>query len=150
MKKMIDIPFGSSRYDDLVELRYKILLEPLGLKFLDMHRNKEAGYLHIGCIESKVSMRIVDHDLESVVAALKAVFREYLVLTCDIVVRHEEILNLFTIDECRYVSNVCIIAVSSLNYCSLNNDRVTLEVECKLVSECLLENHFVNRFQALE
>lgn len=52
MKKMIDIPFGSSRYDDLVELRYKVLLEPLGLKFLDMHRDKEAGYLHIGCIES--------------------------------------------------------------------------------------------------
>lgn len=52
MKKMIDIPFGSSRYDELVELRYKILLEPLGLKFLDMHRDKEAGYLHLGCIES--------------------------------------------------------------------------------------------------
>ncbi len=52
MKKMIDIEFGSSRYDELVELRYKILLEPLGLKFLDMHRNKETGYLHIGCIES--------------------------------------------------------------------------------------------------
>ncbi len=52
MKKMIDIPFGSSRYDDLVKLRYKILLEPLGLKFLDMHRDKEAGYLHIGCIEN--------------------------------------------------------------------------------------------------
>lgn len=40
MKKMIDIPFGSSRYDDLVELRYKVLLEPLGLKFLDMHRDQ--------------------------------------------------------------------------------------------------------------
>lgn len=52
MKKMIDIEFGSTRYDELVELRYKILLEPLGLKFLDMHRAKEAGYLHIGCIES--------------------------------------------------------------------------------------------------
>lgn len=52
MKKMIDIDFGSSRYDELVELRYKILLEPLGLKFLDMHRTREAGYLHIGCIES--------------------------------------------------------------------------------------------------
>lgn len=52
MKKMIDIQFGSSRYDDLVELRYKILLEPLGLKFLDMHRDKEAGYLHIGCVEN--------------------------------------------------------------------------------------------------
>lgn len=49
---MIDIEFGSSRYDELVQLRYKILLEPLGLKFLDMHRDKEAGYLHIGCIES--------------------------------------------------------------------------------------------------
>ena len=52
MKKMIDIDFGSTRYDELVELRYKILLEPLGLKFLDMHRDKEAGYLHIGCIEN--------------------------------------------------------------------------------------------------
>ena len=56
MKKMIDIPFGSSRYDDLVELRYKVLLEPLGLKFLDMHRDKEAGYLHIGCIEDRKSV----------------------------------------------------------------------------------------------
>lgn len=52
MKKMIDIQFGSSRYDDLIELRYKVLLEPLGLKFLDMHREKETGYLHIGCVES--------------------------------------------------------------------------------------------------
>lgn len=52
MKKMIDVDFGSSRYEELVELRYKILLEPLGLKFLDMHREKEANYLHIGCIES--------------------------------------------------------------------------------------------------
>lgn len=49
---MIDIDYGSSRYDELVELRYKVLLEPLGLKFLDMHREREAGYLHIGCIES--------------------------------------------------------------------------------------------------
>lgn len=48
---MLDIDFGSSRYDELVQLRYKILLEPLGLKFLDHHRAKEAGYLHIGCIE---------------------------------------------------------------------------------------------------
>lgn len=51
MRKMLDIDFGSTRYDELVQLRYKILLEPLGLKFLDMHRNKEANYLHIGCIE---------------------------------------------------------------------------------------------------
>ena len=49
---MIDIDFGSSRYDQLVELRYKILLEPLGLKFLDSHRAQEAGYLHIGCVEN--------------------------------------------------------------------------------------------------
>ena len=48
---MIDIDFGSSRYNELVELRYKILLEPLGLKFLDSFRAKEANYLHIGCIE---------------------------------------------------------------------------------------------------
>jgi len=52
MKKMIDVEFGSTRYDELVELRYKILLEPLGLKFLDSFRNKEISYLHIGCIES--------------------------------------------------------------------------------------------------
>ncbi len=51
MKKMLDIDFGSTRYEQLVQLRYKILLEPLGLKFLDHHRAKEAGYLHIGCIE---------------------------------------------------------------------------------------------------
>lgn len=52
MKKMIDIDYGTSRYDELVALRYKVLLEPLGLKFLDSHREKEAGYLHIGCIEN--------------------------------------------------------------------------------------------------
>lgn len=51
MRKMIDIDFGSTRYDELVELRYKILLEPLGLKFLDSHRRQEMNYLHIGCIE---------------------------------------------------------------------------------------------------
>ncbi len=52
MKKMIDVDFGTSRYDELVELRYKVLLEPLGLKFLDSFRDKEISYLHIGCIES--------------------------------------------------------------------------------------------------
>ncbi len=52
MRKMLDITFGSSKYDELVQLRYKILLEPLGLKFLDMHRAKEAGYLHIGCVNT--------------------------------------------------------------------------------------------------
>ena len=46
MRKMIDVDFGSSRYDELVELRYKVLLEPLGLKFLDMYREKEMNYLH--------------------------------------------------------------------------------------------------------
>ena len=51
MRKMIDIDFGSSRYDELVELRYKILLEPLGLKFLDSFRPEEANYLHLGCVE---------------------------------------------------------------------------------------------------
>lgn len=52
MRKMIDVDFGSSRYDELVELRYKVLLEPLGLKFLDMYREKEMNCLHIGCVES--------------------------------------------------------------------------------------------------
>lgn len=52
MRKMIDVDFGFSRYDELVELRYKVLLEPLGLKFLDMYREKEMNYLHIGCVES--------------------------------------------------------------------------------------------------
>ncbi|MBP5215268.1 MAG: GNAT family N-acetyltransferase [Alphaproteobacteria bacterium] len=51
MRKMIDIDFGSSRYNELVELRYKVLLEPLGLKFLDSFRPEEAKYLHIGCVE---------------------------------------------------------------------------------------------------
>jgi GNAT superfamily N-acetyltransferase len=51
MHKMIDIPFGSTRYDELVELRYKILLEPLGLKFLDSFRPNEISYLHIGCLD---------------------------------------------------------------------------------------------------
>ena len=51
MRKMIDIEFGSSRYNELVELRYKILLQPLGLKFLDSFRPGEARYLHIGCVE---------------------------------------------------------------------------------------------------
>ncbi|MBQ9271452.1 MAG: GNAT family N-acetyltransferase [Alphaproteobacteria bacterium] len=51
MRKMIDIDFGSMRYNELVELRYKILLEPLGLKFLDSFRPEEAKYLHIGCVE---------------------------------------------------------------------------------------------------
>ena len=52
MHKMIDVDFGSSRYDELVELRYKVLLEPLGLKFLDSFRSKEINYLHIACIEN--------------------------------------------------------------------------------------------------
>lgn len=52
MRKMMDIDFGSTRYNELVELRYKILLEPLGLKFLDSFRPEEAKYLHIGCVES--------------------------------------------------------------------------------------------------
>ena len=52
MFKMIDIDFGSGRYDELVELRYKVLLEPLGLKFLDLHRAKEISYLHIGCLDN--------------------------------------------------------------------------------------------------
>lgn len=52
MLKIIDVDFGSSRYDELVELRYKVLLEPLGLKFLDSFRNKEINYLHIGCLEN--------------------------------------------------------------------------------------------------
>ena len=52
MKKMIDIDYGTSRYDELVQLRYKILLEPLGLKFLDAHRDKETNFVHVGCVES--------------------------------------------------------------------------------------------------
>jgi hypothetical protein len=52
MQKITDIEFGSTRYDELVELRYKILLEPLGLKFLDSFRPNEISYLHIGCLDS--------------------------------------------------------------------------------------------------
>ena len=61
MRKMLDIDFGSTKYDELVQLRYKILLEPLGLKFLDMHRNKEANYLHIGCIEQHLDQAADDN-----------------------------------------------------------------------------------------
>ena len=49
MRKIIDIDFGSTRYEQLVELRYKVLLEPLGLKFLDSHRDKEINYLQEIC-----------------------------------------------------------------------------------------------------
>lgn len=52
MIKFIDIEFGSTRYQELLDLRYKILLEPLGLKFLDSYREEEANFLHIGCIEN--------------------------------------------------------------------------------------------------
>lgn len=52
MKKIIDVEFGSRRYDELVELRYKILLEPLGLKFLDSFRDKEVSYLHVACLDN--------------------------------------------------------------------------------------------------
>lgn len=52
MKKIIDVDFGSRRYDELVELRYKILLEPLGLKFLDSFRDKEVSYLHVACLDN--------------------------------------------------------------------------------------------------
>lgn len=52
MIKFIDIEFGSSRYKELLDLRYRILLQPLGLKFLDSYREDEANFLHIGCIEN--------------------------------------------------------------------------------------------------
>lgn len=51
MIKFIDVEFGSSRYQELLDLRYKVLLQPLGLKFLDSYREEEANFLHIGCIE---------------------------------------------------------------------------------------------------
>ena len=52
MIKFIDIEFGSSRYKELLDLRYKILLQPLGLKFLDSYHEEEANFLHIGCIDN--------------------------------------------------------------------------------------------------
>ena len=52
MIRFIDIEFGSSRYKELLDLRYKILLQPLGLKFLDSYREEEASFLHVGCIEN--------------------------------------------------------------------------------------------------
>ena len=51
MIKFIDIEFGSSRYKELLDLRYKVLLQPLGLKFLDSYREEEATFLHIGCLD---------------------------------------------------------------------------------------------------
>ena len=53
MIKFIDVEFGSSRYQELLDLRYKVLLQPLGLKFLDSYREEEANFLHIGCIEGR-------------------------------------------------------------------------------------------------
>lgn len=52
MIKCIDVEFGSSRYKELLDLRYKILLQPLGLKFLDSYREEEANFLHIGCVDN--------------------------------------------------------------------------------------------------
>ena len=52
MIRFIDVEFGSSRYQELLDLRYKVLLQPLGLKFLDSYREQEATFLHIGCIEN--------------------------------------------------------------------------------------------------
>lgn len=55
MIKFIDIEFGSSRYKELLDLRYKILLQPLGLKFLDSYHEEEANFLHIGCIDNSTN-----------------------------------------------------------------------------------------------
>lgn len=52
MIRFIDVEFGSSRYKELLDLRYKILLQPLGLKFLDAYREEEANFLHIGCVDN--------------------------------------------------------------------------------------------------
>jgi predicted GNAT family N-acyltransferase len=52
MIKFVNIEFGSGRYQEFLDLRYKILLKPLGLKFLDSFREEEADFLHIGCVDS--------------------------------------------------------------------------------------------------
>ena len=69
MIRFVDIEFGSSRYKELLELRYKILLQPLGLKFLDSYREEEASFLHVGCIENSTDELIgglilvpIDHE----------------------------------------------------------------------------------------
>ena len=58
MIRFVDIEFGSSRYQELLDLRYKILLQPLGLKFLDSYREQEASFLHIGCIDNSTDKLI--------------------------------------------------------------------------------------------
>ena len=58
MIKFIDVEFGSSRYQELLDLRYRILLQPLGLKFLDSYREKEANFLHLGCIDNSTDKLI--------------------------------------------------------------------------------------------
>jgi len=58
MIRFIDIEFGSTRYQELLDLRYKILLQPLGLKFLDSYREQEASFLHIGCIDNSTDKLI--------------------------------------------------------------------------------------------
>ena len=82
MLRMIDVDFGSSRYDQLIELRYKVLLEPLGLKFLDLHRAKEVSYLHIGCIDNLNDklvggLMLIPLDNESIRMMQVAVLPEY-------------------------------------------------------------------------
>ena len=82
MLKIIDVDFGSSKYDELVELRYKVLLEPLGLKFLDLHRTKEISYLHIGCydnLEDKIvgGLMLVPLDNQAIRMMQVAVAPEY-------------------------------------------------------------------------
>lgn len=58
MIKFIDVEFGSSRYQELLDLRYRILLQPLGLKFLDSYREEEANFLHLGCIDNSTDKLI--------------------------------------------------------------------------------------------
>lgn len=51
MRKIIEVDYGSSKYEELAKLRYRVLLEPLGFNFLDAHRAKEEKYLHIVCVD---------------------------------------------------------------------------------------------------
>lgn len=58
MIRFVDVTFGSGRYEELLNLRYKVLLQPLGLKFLDSFREQEASFLHIGCIDNSTDTLI--------------------------------------------------------------------------------------------
>jgi len=50
MKKIIEIEFGSSRYNELLQLRHHVLEDSLGTDFIDGFA--EGSCLHVACIDN--------------------------------------------------------------------------------------------------